>query len=34
MNELYRGRQFYCWGKPEGPEKTPDLSQVTDKFIT
>jgi hypothetical protein len=24
--------QFYCWRKPEYPEKTTDLSQVTDKF--
>jgi len=24
--------QFYWWRKPEYPEKTTDLSQVTDKF--
>jgi hypothetical protein len=30
--QLYRGCQFYCWRKPEGPEKTTDLSQVTDKL--
>ena len=24
--------QFYCWRKPECPEKTTDLSQVTDKL--
>ena len=24
--------QFYWWGKPEYPEKTTDLSQVTDKL--
>ena len=30
--QLYRGDQFYWWRKPEYPEKTTDLSQVTDKF--
>ena len=29
---LYRGSQFYWWRKPEYPEKTTDLSQVTDKL--
>ena len=24
--------QFYWWRKPEDPEKTTDMSQVTDKF--
>ena len=28
--QLVRGDHFYCWGKPEYPEKTTDLSQVTD----
>jgi hypothetical protein len=28
--QLYRGSQFYWWRKPEYPEKTTDLSQVTD----
>jgi hypothetical protein len=32
--QLYLGCQFYWWRKPEYPEKTTDLSQVTDKFIT
>jgi hypothetical protein len=30
--QLYRGSQFYWWRKPEYPEKTTDLPQVTDKF--
>jgi hypothetical protein len=30
--QLYRGGQFYCWRKPQDPEKTADLSQVTDKL--
>ena len=30
--QLYRDCQFYWWGKPEDPEKTIDLSQVTDKL--
>ena len=30
--QLYRGGQLYWWKKPEYPEKTTDLSQVTDKL--
>ena len=30
--QLYHGGQFYWWGKPEYPEKTRDMSQVTDKL--
>ena len=30
--QLYRGSQFYCWRKPENPEKTTDLLQVTYKL--
>jgi len=30
--QLYHGDQFYWWRKPEYPEKTIDLSQITDKL--
>ena len=30
--QLYHGGQFYLWRKPENPEKTTDMSQVTDKL--
>jgi hypothetical protein len=30
--QLYRGGQFYWWRKSDYPEKTTDLSQVTDKL--
>jgi hypothetical protein len=30
--QLYRGCHFYWWEKPEYPEKTTDLLQVTEKL--
>ena len=30
--QLFRGGQFYRWRKPEKPEKTTDLPQVTNKL--
>jgi hypothetical protein len=30
--QLYHGGQFYWWRKPKNPEKTTDLSEVTDKL--
>jgi hypothetical protein len=30
--QLYRDGQFYLWKKPKDPEKTTDLTQVTDKL--
>ena len=30
--QLYRGDQFDCWRKPEYPEKSTDLPQITDKL--
>ena len=30
--QLYRGSQVYWWRKPEDPQKTTDLSQVTNKL--
>jgi hypothetical protein len=32
MFQLYRGSQFYWRRNPEYPEKTTDLSKVTDKL--
>ena len=30
--QIYRGSQFYWWKKPEYPEKTSDLLQVSDRL--
>jgi hypothetical protein len=30
--QLYPGGQFFLWRTPECPEKTTDMSQVTDKL--
>jgi hypothetical protein len=30
--QIYRDSQFYWWRKPDYPEKTTDLPQVTDKL--
>jgi len=32
ISQLHCGDQFYLWRKPEYPETTTDLSQVTDKL--
>jgi len=34
ISQLYHGGQLYWWRKPECPEKTTNLSQVTDKIFT
>jgi hypothetical protein len=31
--QLFFGCQYYWWRKPEYPEKTTDLPQVTDKPV-
>ena len=34
MLKLYSGGRFYWWRKPEYPERTTDLLQVTDKLLS
>ena len=34
FNATFNNISAISWQKPEYPEKTTDLSQVTDKFIT
>jgi hypothetical protein len=34
MFQLYRGSQFYWWRKPEYPEKSTDLPEVTYKLYS
>jgi hypothetical protein len=31
---MIHGGQFYWWSKPEDPDKTTNLPQVTNKLIT
>jgi hypothetical protein len=31
-NKPYQSYQFYWWRKPEYPEKTTDMTQVTDEL--
>jgi hypothetical protein len=32
ISAIYRGGQFYWWRKPEYPQNTIDLSQITDNL--
>jgi hypothetical protein len=32
LSTIFHGGQFYLWRKSEYPEKTTNLSQVTDKL--
>ena len=33
FQQLYHGSQFYCWSRPEYPEKTTDIPQVIGKLF-
>ena len=34
LSTVFRGGPFYCWRKPEYPEKTTDLSQATNNTLS
>ena len=34
LSTVFRDGPFYCWGKPEYPEETTDLSQATNNTLS